>query len=194
MRAVLVERYGDPSVLVVKHDFPKPERARGELLVRIHATSVNPVDTKIRRGLLKWTGGVIPKVLGGDVAGVVEESDPGSRFKPGDKVWGLVAGYRWSVKWGTYADYVTAPEAHFAPMPDNLSFEEAAALPLVALTAWQALGTVRLEPGQGRVLVHAGSGGVGSMAMQIAKARGLHVTTTCSAQNIDLVKEVGCPC
>lgn len=188
MRAVLVERYGDPSVLVLKQDYPKPARGPSELLVRVHATSVN--DTKIRKGYLKWAGGVVPKVLGGDVAGVVEESDPGSRFQPGDKMWGLVAGYRWSVKSGAYADYVSAPEAHFAPMPESLSFEEAAALPLVALTAWQALGTVRLEAGQGRVLVHAGSGGVGSMAVQLAKARGLQVTTTCSSRNVNLVKEV----
>lgn len=132
----------------------------------------------------------LPKVLGGDVAGTVLEADPGSRFQPGAAVYSCTEGFQLWKPWGTYAEQAAVPEAHLALKPAAASFEEAAGLPLAALTAWQALDAARIEPGQ-RLLVHAGAGGVGSLAVQMAKARGAHVTATCSTRNLAFVRELG---
>lgn len=130
------------------------------------------------------------QVPGGDVAGVVVEADPTSKFQAGSKVFALTDGFMFTKRHGTYCDFASIPEAHLALAPSSLSFEEAAALPLVSLTAMQALDLTHLAQGQ-RVLIHSGSGGVGSMAVQLAKAQGLHVTSTCSTRNVDFVKSLG---
>jgi NADPH:quinone reductase-like Zn-dependent oxidoreductase len=190
MKAVIIDRFGPPDVLRVVTDHPKPTRKPGEVLVSIGATSVNPVDFKTRRGEVPRFLVSLPNVLGGDLAGTVVESDEGSVFAPGTRVYACTDGFQMWNREGCYAEFFSAKEAHLAVAPRNISVVEAAALPLVALTAWQALDAAALAPGQ-RVLIHAGAGGVGSVAIQLAKARGLHVTTTCSARNLDFVKELG---
>ncbi|KAL4443657.1 hypothetical protein ABPG75_011394 [Micractinium tetrahymenae] len=192
MRAVRFDRFGEAGeVLRLVEDQPMPQRKPGEVLVKVAATSVNPIDYKIRRGDFPRLFVALPKVPGGDVAGVVAEADPGSSFKPGDRVMALADGYRPWRAWGTYCEFVSLPEAHLARIPEGMSDEEAAALPLVSLTVMQALEVSNLSTGD-RLLVHGASGGVGVMAVQLAKARGLYVLGTCSFSNADYVKELGC--
>ncbi|GAB4813063.1 hypothetical protein N2152v2_000109 [Parachlorella kessleri] len=184
MRAVLFREFGGPRVLELSETHPKTTRRKGELLVEVHATSVNPVDCKTRRGDVPRMLVAKPKVLGGDVAGVVVEADQGSRFRPGTRVACLSDGFDFRKPYGSYAEFISVPERTVADLPGSISFEAGAALPL-------ALDPLALKPGQ-RVLVHAGAGGVGSAAIQLAKARGLHVTTTCSTRNVEFVtKELG---
>ncbi|MEU1707785.1 NADP-dependent oxidoreductase [Streptomyces sp. NPDC005706] len=187
MRAVVVERWGGPENLV-QREVERPEPGLNEVLVRVHAAGVNPVDWKTRAGgaLIDW--GAVPAV-GWDVSGVVEAVGPGvGMWRPGDEVFGMPLFPRQA---GAYADHVVAPARHFAPKPDNLTHVEAAALPLAALTAWQALvDTANVRPGE-RVLVHAAGGGVGHFAVQIAKARGAHVVGTAGADKHDLVRALG---
>ncbi|MGW1985038.1 NADP-dependent oxidoreductase [Streptomyces collinus] len=187
MRAVIVEQWGGPETLIEK-DVERPEPGFNEVLVRVHAAGVNPVDWKTRAsgGLVDW--GTVPAV-GWDVSGTVEAVGPGvSLYRPGDEVFGMPLFPRQA---GAYAEYVVAPARHFAPKPTGLTHVEAAALPLAALTAWQALvDTAGVRPGE-RVLVHAAAGGVGHLAVQIAKARGAYVIGTASAGKHDLVKELG---
>jgi len=186
MKAARIHRYGGPEVLVVE-DVPVPEPAPGEVLVAVHASSVNPVDTKIRRGYQRAVvRRRLPTVLGMDLSGVVEAVGPGVEgFAPGDEVFAS-PNHRGD---GTYAEYARVKVAELAPKPANLTHEEAASLPLVALTAWQCLDG-RAQPGD-RVLIQAGSGGVGTAAIQLAKHLGATVTTTCSGRNADLVRELG---
>ncbi|MFC9281622.1 NADP-dependent oxidoreductase [Streptomyces collinus] len=187
MRAVIVEQWGGPETLIEK-DVERPEPGFNEVLVRVHAAGVNPVDWKTRASgaLIDW--GTVPAV-GWDVSGTVEAVGPGvSLYRPGDEVFGMPLFPRQA---GGYAEYVVAPARHFAPKPAGLTHVEAAALPLAALTAWQALvDTAGVRPGE-RVLVHAAAGGVGHLAVQIAKARGAYVIGTASAGKHDLVKELG---
>lgn len=126
-----------------------------------------------------------PIVLGGDVAGVVEEAPAGSGFKAGDRVFAC-CGHRW----GGYAEYITLPTKLLAKIPEKMTFKEAAGVPLAGMTALDSLNAANLKEGQ-HVLIHAGSGGVGSAAIQIAKARGLKVTTTCSGRNVEFCKSLG---
>ncbi|MFF9817631.1 NADP-dependent oxidoreductase [Streptomyces sp. NPDC014006] len=187
MRAVVVEQWGGPEALV-EREVERPEPGLGEVLVRVHAAGVNPVDWKTRAsgGLIAW--GAVPAV-GWDVSGTVEAAGPGvGIFRPGDEVFGMPLFPRQA---GAYAEYVVTPARHLAPKPANLTHAEAAALPLAALTAWQALvDTADVRPGE-RVLVHAAAGGVGHFAVQIAKARGAHVIGTASAAKHDLVRRLG---
>lgn len=170
-------------------DAPVPPSGKGQVLIANRAAAVNPVDYKLRQGfggvLASFVGPKLPAIPGGDIAGEVLESDADSKFKPGDRVMGLMA-----MCIGGYASKVVVPEAALARIPDNLSYEQAAALPLASLTAWQALDLARVKAGD-RVLVHAGAGGVGTCAIQLAKARGCYVTTTCSTCNVEFVKELG---
>lgn len=184
-RRIQYDRHGDSSVLQLVTDQPVPARTAGQVLIDNRATSVNPVDYKLREGLSKLANPRLPAVPGGDVAGVVLEADAGSAFKPGDRVFALT--HRCV---GAYTSRIVLPEAALAHIPEGKSFEDAAAFPLAALTAWQALELARLQPGQ-RVMVHAGAGGVGSFAVQLAKARGLWVAATCSGRNADFVKGLG---
>ncbi|OZV78263.1 NADPH:quinone reductase [Micromonospora echinospora] len=186
MRAVSQDSLGGPEVLrVVEVDRPEP--GISEVLVRVHAAGVNPTDLWHRA-----TGGLLgetPVRLGWDVSGVVEAVGLGvTMFRPGDEVFGMP---RLPQPAGTYAEYVTSPARHLARKPAALSHVEAAALPLAALTAYQSLvDTAGVRPGQ-RVLVHAAAGGVGHLAVQIAKAHGAHVVGTARAAKHAFVRGVG---
>jgi NADPH:quinone reductase-like Zn-dependent oxidoreductase len=193
MKAILCEQYGGPEVLQITDDLPMPRIGPNGVLVRVHATSVNPVDWKFRRGLLDAVRPVVfPVIWGCDLSGVVEEVGPAvTLFRPGDEVYGFKDGYVGKTYRGTYAEFAVVPEKTLAKKPQNLSHEEAATVPATALTAWQALLNLgKLKTGQ-RVLVHAGAGGVGVMAIQIAKAFGAFVAATASTRNQDLLRELG---
>ncbi len=191
MRAAVYEKYGDAGVLSVReHD--DPPVGPDTVLVRVRATSVNPVDWKIRLGYLQGAyPHHLPIIPGWDVSGVVEKVGPAvvTGVRPGDEVWGYVR--RDDVRWGTSAELVPAPERTVARKPASLSFEEAAAVPLAGLTAYQALvETLDVRAGE-RVLVHAAAGGVGQFAVQIAAARGCQVVGTASAGNHEALRELG---
>lgn len=193
MRAILCEQYGGPEVLRMADDLPTPRLGPNGVLVQVLATSVNPVDWKYRSGLLDAVRPVLfPVIWGGDLSGVVVEVGPAvTLFKPGDEVYGFKDGYVGKTYRGTYAELAVVPEKSLARKPGNLGHEEAAAVPLAALTAWQAqLNQGKLKSGQ-RVLIHAGAGGVGVMAIQIAKAFGAFVAATASTRNQDLLRQLG---
>ncbi|MFC1435594.1 NADP-dependent oxidoreductase [Streptacidiphilus sp. N1-3] len=179
MRAVVQHTLGGPEVLRVEQ-VPRPVPLPTEVLVRVHAAGINPVDWQTRAGAgMAGVLGEPPFVLGWDVSGVVEQTGFGvSTLEPGDEVFGMPWFPREA---GGYAEYVAAPARQFARKPAGLSHEQAAAVPLAALTAWQALvDTAQVRPGQ-RVLIHAAGGGVGHFAVQFAKHLGAHVTGTASA-------------
>lgn len=193
MKAVIAEKYGGVEVLEISDDLPVPRVGPNGVLVQVHAASVNPVDWKLRQGLLDAVMPVVfPVIWGRDLSGLVTEVGSAvTLFKPGDEIYCMKEGYVAKTFRGTYAEYVVVPEKSLAAKPRNLSHEEAAAIPLAALTAWQAMvNQGRLKPGQ-RVLVHAGAGGVGVMAIQIAKAFGAYVAATASTCNQDLLRELG---
>lgn len=188
MRAFTIERYGDKSGGRIS-ERPDPRVGADDVLVRVHAASVNPLDLRIRDGKLKAILPYrLPLVLGNDLAGVVVQvGDAVSRFAVGDEVYARPDKKRI----GTFAELVTVQQDDVAFKPATLTMEEAASLPLVALTSWQALiERAQVRPGQ-KVLVHAGSGGVGTIAIQLAKHLGAHVATTASSAKVDLVKELG---
>lgn len=189
MRAMTVTEFGGPEVLKLV-DLPRPEPLPTEVLVRVEAAGVNPVDWKTRAG--KGMAAVLgdpPFVPGWDVAGVVEAVGHGvTTLAPGDEVFGMPWFPRAA---GAYAEYVTAPSRQFARKPDALGFPEAAGLPLAGLTAWQILvDTANVQPGQ-RVLVTAAAGGVGHLAVQVAKARGAFVLGTARAVKHDALRRFG---
>ncbi|UQI47599.1 NADP-dependent oxidoreductase [Streptomyces sp. HU2014] len=188
MLAVRQETAGGPEVLeLVETDRPEPNV--GEVLVRVRAAGVNPVDWKTRARGFYYTGQTPPFGLGYDVSGTVEAVGDGVTVHAvGDEVYGMP---RFPHPAGAYAQYVTAPARHFAPRPRGLDHVRAAALPLAALTAWQALvDTAGVGEGQ-RVLVHAAAGGVGHLAVQIAKARGAYVIGTASTAKHDFLRGLG---
>ncbi|WP_210503219.1 NADP-dependent oxidoreductase [Nocardioides xinjiangensis] len=191
MRAASYDTYGGPEVLTIG-ERPDPPVGPDTVLVRARATSVNPVDWKIREGHLRGAyPHHLPIIPGWDVAGVVEAAGPSVRtgLQVGDEVWGYVR--RDDVAHGTAAELVPAPERTVALKPRSLSFEEAASVPLAGLTAYQAL-TEALDVGTGdRVLVHAASGGVGQLAVQIAVALGAEVVGTASPAHHELVRGLG---
>lgn len=186
MRAISQDILGGPEVLKeVQVERPAPRA--NEVLVRVRAAGVNPTDWKHRA-----TGGFLgepPFVLGWDVSGVVEATGFGvALFKPGDEVFGML---RYPFGHGSHAEYVTAPARFFALKPSGIDHTQAGALPLVSLTAWQALTEqANLQPGQ-RVLIHAAAGGVGHVAVQIAKALGAYVIGTASAGKHDFLRGIG---
>lgn len=191
MRAAVYDKYGDADVITVReHD--DPPVGPDTILVRAKATSVNPVDWKIRLGYLQGAyPHHLPIIPGWDVAGVVEAVGPAvvTGLEVGDEVWGYVR--RDDVQWGTAAELVPAPERTVSRKPASLSFEEAAAVPLAGLTAYQALTeALSVEEGE-RVLVHAAAGGVGQFAVQIALARGCEVVGTASPANHDFLRDLG---
>ncbi|GAA3635606.1 NADP-dependent oxidoreductase [Kineosporia mesophila] len=189
MRVVSQDTFGDSSVLRVV-DVPKPSPKPTEILVKVHAAGTNPVDYKTREGTgMAGVLGSPPFVLGWDVAGVVEEIGFGvTTFQVGDEVYGMPWFPRAA---GGYGEYVTAPSRQFAPKPASISFEQAAAVPLAALTAWQAIvDTAQVLSGQ-RVLITAGAGGVGHLAVQIARSRGAEVISTASERNHAWLRELG---
>ncbi len=188
MKAVRIHEYGSAGVLKYE-DAPKPDFAPNEVLVRVVAASINPVDWKVREGYLQqMIPYPLPLILGWDVAGVVEAVGAAvTRFKAGDAVYS-----RPDLKRnGTYAEYVAIREDEIAFKPKTVSFVEAAALPLAGITAWEALFTAsQLKAGQ-TVLIHAASGGVGSLAVQLAKIQGAKVIATTSGKNRALVEALG---
>ena len=188
MRAIVQHSFGGPDVLELA-ERPTPDPWATEVRVRVEAAGVNPVDWKTRAGLGAAARSGLPLTVGWDVSGVVDAVGPGvTRFTVGDPVFGLPWFPRQAA---AYAEFVTAPSRHFARRPDSLSSVEAGGLPLAGLTAWQCLVDVAdVRPGQ-RVLVHAGAGGVGHLAVQIAKARGAYVIATASAAKHDLLTELG---
>ncbi len=188
MKSFLINRYGKGSPLQFSQS-PEPELRENDVMVQIHAASVNVLDAKIRDGEFKFVLPYrLPLILGNDLAGVVVRVGAGVQgFKPGDAVYARPNQDRI----GTFAQYICVDEADIAMKPRNLTMEEAASLPLVALTAWQVLvERANLRKGQ-KVLIHAGSGGVGVIAIQLARHIGAFVATTTSAANIDLVKSLG---
>lgn len=186
MRAISQDVLGGPEVLK-EVTLERPEPGLSQILVRVHAAGVNPTDWKHRAH--KIFLGPPPFVLGWDVSGVVEATGFGvTLFQPGDEVFGMLP-YPHGA--GSHAEYVAGPTRAFALKPGGIDHVQAAALPLVALTAWQALAdTARLQPGQ-RVLIHAAAGGVGHVAVQIAKALGAHVLGTASAGHHALLRDLG---
>lgn len=191
MRAAIYDNYGGADVLDVR-EVADPPVGPDTVLVRTRATSVNPVDWKIREGYLQGAyPHHLPVIPGWDVAGVVEAVGPAVRtgLQVGDEVYGYVR--RDDVAFGTTAELVPAPERTVTRRPASLSFEEAAALPLAGLTAYQALTEALGVENGDRVLVHAGAGGVGHLAVQIAAALGAEVVATASERNHDFLRELG---
>jgi len=188
MLAARIHAYGPPEVFAVE-DVAEPTPGPKDVLVEVHAASVNPVDWKIRSGgqraLIHYS---LPWTLGLDFSGtVVAKGDEVTRFDVGDEVYGSPTHRRQ----GTYAERLVVREKEIAKKPTNLTHQEAASLPLVGLTAWNALVTKgKLKKGD-KALIHAGSGGVGTFAIQLAKSLGAHVATTCSARNEELVRSLG---
>ncbi len=184
MKAIVVHQPGGLEVLKYE-DAPRPEPKQDEILIRTMAAGVNPVDAYIRAG--RFGSGSIPFIPGMDVAGVVEKVGAKvTRFKTGDPVYAYL-----SVReQGGYAEFTIAKESEAAIKPKNIDFEQAAAVPLAATTAWQALDAAGLKAGQ-TVLIFGGSGGVGHFAIQIAKARGAKVIATASTEHQALLKQLG---
>ena len=188
MRAIVQHEFGGPDVLRVESR-AVPEPVATEVRVRVEAAGVNPVDWKTRAGKGAAAQFGLPLTVGWDVTGVVDTVGPGvTRFAVGDPVFGMP----WFPRQArAYAEFVTAPSRHFARRPDALSVAQAAGLSLAGLTAWQCLVDIaQVQPGQ-RVLIHAAAGGVGHLAVQIAKARGAHVIGTASAAKHGLLAELG---
>jgi NADPH:quinone reductase-like Zn-dependent oxidoreductase len=190
VRALVYDAYGSLDRLAFR-DLPVPVAGKGEVLVRVRAAAFNPKDSFVRKGRFKLVSGrAFPKRVGADFAGeVVEVGAQVSGIAAGDRVFGMLE--EWTYRRGTMAEYVAPRAAEVARMPSALSFEDAAALPLVSLTALQALRDVaRARPGDA-VIVHGASGGVGTAAIQLAVALGAVVTTTSSARNLDLCRSLG---
>ncbi|MGW4441378.1 NADP-dependent oxidoreductase [Streptomyces sp. NPDC004682] len=186
MRAISQDEYGTPEVLK-ETELPRPEPGPSEILVSVRAAGLNPTDWKHRAHRVFLDR--LPLVLGWDVSGVVEAVGYGvTLFKPGDEVFGMLP-YPHGV--GAHAEYVTGPARAFTHKPASIDHVQAGALPLAALTAWQALvDTARVQPGQ-RVLVHAAAGGVGHLAVQIAKSLGAYVIGTASAPKHEFLRSLG---
>ena len=188
MKAVRIHDYGGPEVIVYE-EVPRPEPAADEVLIHVQAAGVNPVDWKIREGFGKeWFGHQLPLTLGCDLAGIVESTgNKVTALKPGDAVYGYVN----LARCGAYAEYAIARESEITLKPQALNFEQAAAIPVGALTSWQALFDIaKLTSGQ-KVLIHAAAGGVGHLAVQLAKAKGAFVIGTVSAKNTEFARGLG---
>ena len=188
MKAIVFYEYGGPEVLKYE-DVPRPKPKEDQILARVIAAGVNPVDGMIRSGMFaKDEKTAFPRILGADIAGVVEKTGSKiTKFKAGDAVYAYIS----LDNEGGYAEYALATENEASPKPKSLDYVEAAAVPVVALTAWQALiDTAKLSAGE-TVLIHGGSGGVGTFAIQIAKGRGAKVIATASTANQDLLKQLG---
>lgn len=193
MKAIVYQEYGSPEMLALQ-DIPKPTPQGGQVLVKIHAVSVNAADLHLLRAdppLIRLSSGLFKpknKILGSDIAGRVEAVGANvTQFKPGDEVFGDISGGGW----GGFAEYVCADESALALKPTHLSFEQAAAIPMAAVTALQGFRHAgQVQPGQ-RVLIHGASGGVGTFAVQLAKSFGAEVTAVCSTSNVELMRSLG---
>ncbi|HVU33662.1 MAG TPA: NADP-dependent oxidoreductase [Opitutaceae bacterium] len=186
MNAMIIRSFGGPEVLQPA-DLPRPEPRDGEVLIHVHAAGVNPIDYKIRSGGYAKQNTRLPAVLGRDVSGIVEAVGSNvTSYKHGDEVYAFLGANS-----GGYAEYAVAKESEMAAKPESLDHVHAAAVPLAAVTAWQALfDEGKLEAGQ-RVLIHGAAGGVGHFAVQFAKAKGAHVVATCGPEDIGFVRGLG---
>jgi NADPH:quinone reductase len=190
MKAQIIESFGGPSIFELK-EISKPDVMPGHVLIEVRATSVNPIDTKVRSGTVPAISPDFPAVLHGDVAGVVAEVGEGvTDFKPGDEVFGCAGGFKGTG--GALAEFMLADAGLLAKKPKNLTMEEAAALPLVTITAWEALfDRAKIQAGQ-EVLIHAATGGVGHVAIQLVKWAGANVYTTASSEKkLGIAKHLG---
>lgn len=191
MKAVQINKYGGIDVLEINENIEKPTPVAGQVLVEVYAANINPVDWKIREGYLNdYTPLQFPATMGGDFAGVVLEIGQGvTDFKIGDEVFG--SALKLNGGSGAYAEFATVRIKNIAAKPKNINFQEAAALPLVGSSAIQALeDTIKLSANQ-KILIHGGTGGIGHIAIQVAKAHGAYVATTVSPEDIDFVKNLG---
>lgn len=190
MKAAQIHEYGDPSVISVV-DIPSPAAGDGQVLVRVHAASLNPFDTTIRAGYMQQAIPLtFPVTLGGDIAGEITEVGSGvTNFAPGDRVFGqanVVAGNS-----GAFAEYAATAAGQVAKAPEGIDMTDAAALPLVGVSAIQALMEhINLQAGQ-KLFITGGAGGIGQVAVQIAKHVGAYVATTASGDGIEAVKALG---
>ncbi len=184
MKAIVIKEYGNEDV-VNYVDVERPEPKASEVLVKVHVAGVNPVDWKIRNGLGERLGLKLPIMLGGEIAGTIEKlGEAVTGFREGDAVYGIIRS-------GGFAEYAIAKVGDVAAKPQSLDFENAAAIPLGALTAWQAIfDLAHLSNGQ-RILITGASGGVGSLAVQLAKAKGAYVIGTASGRNEKFVRDLG---
>lgn len=190
MKAARIHEYGNPDVLVYE-DAPIPVLGWGEVLVRVEAVGINPVDWKTRAGsgVSGRYGNAFPLIIGWDISGVVEAVEENvNKFRIGDAVFGMV---RFPDIGSAYAQYVAAPQAHLALKPKNIDHTQAAAFPLASLTAWEALFETGNLIKDERVLVQGAAGGVGHLAVQLAKWKGAHVIGTGSTNNVDFLRELG---
>jgi alcohol dehydrogenase len=191
MKAAQISEYGEIDVIHVTSDASKPILTDDQVLIEVHASNINPFDWKVRKGFMHQMKPLeFPATLGGDLAGVVVEVGKNvSNFSVGDKVYGSANIFGGGS--GAFAEYaVTKPES-LAKMPEGLDFTEAASLPLTGASAVQALiGHIKLQSGQ-KILIHGGAGGIGTMAIQIAKHTGAYVATTVSKNSIEYVKQLG---
>ncbi|MBB6351239.1 NADPH:quinone reductase-like Zn-dependent oxidoreductase [Nonomuraea muscovyensis] len=187
MRAVILQEFGTPLILT---EIDKPAAEPGQVLVKVKASGVNPLDTKIRAGKAAHAERTLPAVLGLDLAGVVEEVGAGvSDFAPGDEVYGMTGGV--GDLQGSLAEYAAVDARLLARKPTALAMREAAALPLVVITAWEGLvDRAQVQAGQ-KVLIHGGAGGIGHVAVQIARARGAEVFATASPSRLEAVARLG---
>ena len=193
MKAIVYTEYGSPDVLHF-HDVPQPTPGDHELLIRVHAVSVNSADLHMLRAdpfLIRMSSGLLRpriQILGADIAGTVEAVGKSvSDFKPGDEVFGDIS----ACGWGGFAEYACATEEALVLKPTNVSYEDAAAVPMAAVTALQGLRSKgKIQPGQ-KVLIYGASGGVGSFSVQIAKSLGAEVTAVCSTRHLDMVRSLG---
>lgn len=194
MRAVVFEKYGSPDVLHIKEDVPKPAPRDNEMLVKVHAVSINEWDNGLLQGkpfVNRMICGLLrPKkmnILGSDVSGVVEAvGGKVIHFKPGDEVFGDLSG----VAWGGFAQYVCAPEKLMAKKHPEMTFEEAAAIPQAGVLALQGIRKIDVREGT-RILINGGGGGVGTLGVQIAKSHGAHVTGVDKAEKLDMMRSIG---
>lgn len=190
MKAQVIKKFGDASVFEGA-EIPKPVVIPGHVVIQVKATSVNPIDTKVRSGMVPAVAPELPAVLHGDVAGVITEVGEGvTEFKVGDEVYGCAGGFKGTG--GALAEYMLADIQLLAPKPKNLTMTQAAALPLVTITAWESLyHRAKVQSGQ-TVLVHAATGGVGHVAIQLAKLAGAKVFTTASStEKLTIGKRLG---
>lgn len=190
MQAARITQYGDASVVNIE-EIDKPVAGAGQVLVKVHAASINPFDAKLRAGFMKDSVPLnFPATLGGDIAGEVVEVGPGvTAFAAGDKVYGqaaVVAGNS-----GAFAEFAATAASQLAKMPTSADYKQAASLPLVGVSAVQALTDhINLQPGQ-RLFIHGGAGGIGSIAVQIAKNIGAYVAVTATGEGVYFAKQLG---
>ncbi len=190
VKAAQISEYGDPSVIHIS-DIPTPKPGPGQVLVEVHGSSLNPADTGLRNGAMqKFIPLQLPVTLGGDIAGVVKEVGEGvSNLKPGDKVYGQA--YAVFGDSGAYAEYAVTEAERLGSMPKNIDFTVAGALPLVGVSAVEALiENIQLQPGQ-KILIHGGAGSIGQLAIQLAKQLGAYVATTVAGKDVERAKQLG---